>query len=271
MKVVLLCGGSGMKPKVNSAHVPKAMVPIGVRPVIWNIMKYYAHYGHKEFILCLGQNGEMIKDYFLNYNKQNSNDPGLVKLNRNLELPVRDMEDWTLTFLDTGIRSDLSTRLLAAKEYIAGEDMFLANYCDGLTDLPLPAMINWFAELNDKTAAFMCHQPTQSLNIVRRRLDGLVNHISSIRNSGYLINSGYFVFRDAIFDYLKKTKDPVNEPFKHLIDMNRLVSWEHKGFWASLDTFQDKQILDELHAGNNAPWECWKQTAIPKSKIKKYG
>lgn len=259
MKVVLLCGGSGMKPKTSSAQVPKPMVPIGFRPVIWNIMKYYAHFGHTDFILCLGQNGEMIKDYFLSYNKKTSTDSVFKKLNRNLELPVRDMDDWTITFLDTGNSSSLGTRLMAAKKYLNREDMFLLNFCDGLTDLQLPDMLNWFKGLKDKTAAFMVHQPTQSMHIVKRRHDGLVNHHSHIRTSGYFINSGYFVFRHAIFEYLGKGDDPVNGPFQHLIEKNQLVSWEHKGFWANLDTFQDKERLDEVYAKGNAPWELWRK------------
>jgi glucose-1-phosphate cytidylyltransferase len=148
-------------------------------------------------------------------------------------------------------------RLMQVKDHLKGEEVFLANYSDGLTDLHLPSMIDWFDGQKDKTAAFMAFQPTQSFHVVQRQEDGLVTNISHIGTSGMYVNTGYFILRNDIFDYMEWKDELVNQPFQRLIKKQRLVSWEHKGFWASMDTYKDKQTLDEAYAKGNAPWEVW--------------
>lgn len=259
MKVVLFCGGLGMRLREYSDQIPKPMVPIGYRPIIWNIMKYYAHYGHKDFILCLGHKADMIKNYFVNYDETISNDFVFTKGGKDIELLNTDIDDWRITFVDTGINSNIGMRLMAVKDHLKGEEMFLANYSDGLTDLVLPDMIRWFNTCNDKTAAFMAYQPTQSFHVVQRKEDGLVTSISHIGSSGLYINTGYFILRQEIFDNMQKGDELVNQPFQRLIEKNQLMSWEHKGFWASMDTYKDKQTLDEAYAKGNAPWEVWRE------------
>jgi glucose-1-phosphate cytidylyltransferase len=259
MKVVLFCGGLGMRIREYSDQIPKPMVPIGYRPIIWNIMKYYAHYGHKDFILCLGHKADMIKNYFVNYDETISNDFVFTKGGKNIELLNTDIDDWTITFVDTGINSNIGMRLMAVKDHLKNEEVFLANYSDGLTDLQLPAMIDWFNGQKDKTAAFMAYQPTQSFHVVQRQEDGLVKSINHIGTSGLYINTGYFILRHDIFDYMELGDELVNQPFQRLINKNRLVSWEHKGFWASMDTYKDKQTLDEAYAKGKAPWEVWRE------------
>jgi glucose-1-phosphate cytidylyltransferase len=259
MKVVLFCGGLGMRLREYSDQIPKPMVPIGYRPILWNIMKYYAHFGHKDFILCLGHKADMIKNYFVNYDETISNDFVYTKGGKDIELLNSDIDDWRITFVDTGINSNIGMRLMAVKEHLKGEEMFLANYSDGLTDLKLPEMINWFKEQKDKTAAFMAYQPTQSFHVVQRQDDGLVKSINHIGSSGLFINTGYFILRQDIFDYMEKGDELVNQPFQRLIKKNLLMSWQHKGFWASMDTYKDKQTLDEAYAKGNAPWEVWRE------------
>ncbi len=139
MKVVLFCGGMGLRLREFSEAIPKPMVPIGPRPIIWHLMKYYAHFGHKDFILCLGWQGHAIKDYFLNYNECVSNDFVLRQGDR-VQLLRSDISDWTITFVDTGLNSNIAQRLTAVRPYLEGEECFLANYSDGLTDLHLPAL-----------------------------------------------------------------------------------------------------------------------------------
>ncbi len=257
MKVVLFCGGLGMRLREYSDQVPKPMVPIGYRPILWNIMKYYAHYGHKDFILCLGHKADMIKNYFVNYDETISNDFVYTKGGKNIELLNSDIDDWRITFVDTGINSNIGMRLMQVKEHLKGEEFFLANYSDGLTDLDLPSMIDWFGKQEDKTAAFMAYQPTQSFHVVQRQEDGLVKSISHIGASGMYINTGFFILRKDIFDYMEWGDELVNQPFQRLIKKKQLVSWEHNGFWASMDTYKDKQTLDEAYAKGNAPWEVW--------------
>ncbi len=259
MKVVLFCGGMGIRLREFSEQIPKPMVTVGYRPILWNLMKYYASFGHKDFILCLGYKADTIKDYFINYNEMTSNDFVYADGGKNIELLNSDIEDWKITFVDTGITSNIGTRLMSVRKYLKKEEMFLANYSDGLTDLHLPTMIEWFKEQTDKTAAIMAYQPTQSFHVVKRNDDGVVSQISHIGASNLYINTGFFIFRNDIFNYIENGEELVEEPFIRLIEKNRLVSWEHTGFWTSMDTFKDKMKLDEIYSKGNAPWEVWKK------------
>ncbi|MEL7585525.1 MAG: sugar phosphate nucleotidyltransferase [Prolixibacteraceae bacterium] len=257
MKVVLFCGGEGVRLRDYSDQIPKPMVTIGYRPILWNIMKYYASYGHKDFILCLGYRADAIKNYFIHYDETISNDFIYTKGGQSIELVNSDIEDWKITFIDTGMTANVGMRLMQVREYLRGEKVFLANYSDGLTDLHLPSMIDWFEKQKDKTAAFMVYQPTQSFHIVQREEDGAVKNISHIGSAGLHINAGYFIFRNEIFDAMEFGEELVDGPFNRLIEKNKLISWEHKGFWASMDTFKDKKNLDDIYAQGNAPWEVW--------------
>jgi glucose-1-phosphate cytidylyltransferase len=265
MKVVLFCGGMGIRLREYSDQIPKPMVPIGYRPILWNIMKYYASYGHKDFILCLGYKADVIKNYFINYDETSSNDFVYTKGGRNIELLNSDIDDWKITFVDTGANSNIGMRLLQVKEYLKGEKMFLANYSDGLTDMHLPSMIDWF-EKKRKIAAFMTYQPTQSFHVVQQGEDGMVNNINHIGSAGLHINTGYFIFTNEIFNYIEPGDELVEQPFRKLIKEKELISWKHDGFWASMDTFKDKRVLDEIHERGNAPWEIWNKIRKPGKK-----
>lgn len=258
MKVVLFCGGLGMRLRDYSDTIPKPMVSIGYRPILWNIMKYYAHFGHNEFILCLGYKADMIKDYFINYKEYISNDFVFSSGGNSIDLLNKDIEDWKITFVDTGISTNIGSRLLKVKRFLKDDDMFLVNYSDGLTDLCLPKMIEHFKQ-TDKIGSFMSFQPTQSFHVVTLEDDGNVKKISHIGDSGLWINAGYFIFRNEIFDYMKDGEELVNEPFQRLIDKNKLDTYSFDGFWASMDTFKDKQTLDDKYASGDAPWEVWKK------------
>jgi glucose-1-phosphate cytidylyltransferase len=259
MKVVLFCGGQGVRLRDYSDQIPKPMVTVGYRPILWNIMKYYAFYGHKDFILCLGYKADVIKNYFINYDETISNDFVFTNGGKDIELQNSDIHDWRITFVDTGLNANIGMRLMQVKDYLKDEEMFLANYSDGLTDLHLPTMIDWFKEKKDITAAFMSCQSTQSFHFVDKEDDGLVNRISHVGSTPLLINTGYFIFRKNIFDYMEYGDEIVNETFKRLISKNELVSWEHKGFWVSMDTFKDKKTIDDIYDQGNPPWEVWKK------------
>lgn len=266
MKVVLFCGGQGVRLRDYSEQIPKPMVKIGYRPILWNIMKYYASYGHKDFILCLGHRADAIKDYFIHYDETISNDFVYTKGGKNIDLVNSDIDDWKITFVDTGVNSNIGMRLRQVRDYLKDEKMFLANYSDGLTDLHLPSMIDWFTQRKDKTAAFMAYQPTQSFHILQREEDGTVKNISHIGSSDFCINAGYFIFRSNIFDYIEQGDELVEQPFNRLIEQRKLISWEHKGFWASMDTFKDKMNLDDIYARGRAPWEVWNDLESQKKK-----
>src|SRR5258708_27342903 len=158
MKVVLFCGGLGMRIREASESVPKPMVHVGDRPILWHLMKYYAHFGHKDFILCLGYRADVIKNYFVNYNEFMSNDFVLSNGGKDLRVFNSDIHDWTITFVNTGVNANIGQRLKAVEPYLQGEETFLANYSDGLTYLPLPQQIEHFRK-HDKIASFLCVHP----------------------------------------------------------------------------------------------------------------
>ena len=257
MKIVLFCGGLGMRLREHSDSVPKPMVEIGYRPILWHIMKYYAHFGHKDFILCLGYKGDVIKNYFLNYNECISNDFVLTMGSREPKLLNSDIDDWTITFADTGLKSNIGQRLEGVKQYLEDDDIFLANYADGLTDLHLPSMMDYFMK-QDKIAMFVSVKPSHSFHVVTIKDDGdQVSGIEHLTNSSIWMNGGFFIFRKQIFDYIKEGEELVNEPFQRLIKEGQLITYKYDGFWVAMDTFKDKQLLEELHEKGSSPWQVW--------------
>lgn len=260
MKVVLFCGGLGMRLREYSETIPKPMVNIGSRPVLWHVMKYYAHFGHKDFILCLGHGSDFIKNYFLNYNECISNDFTLSKGGKSLQLFNSDIDDWNITFADTGSTSNIGQRLKAVEKYLEGEDVFLANYSDGLTDLPLNEQIDHFVR-EQKVAGFLCVKPNLSLHFITLDARGVVEAIRDVSRSDIRINGGYFVFRKAIFSYISEGEELLHEPFQRLVEQGQLLAYKYDGFWAAMDTFKDKQTLDEIHARGQAPWQVWDRAA----------
>ncbi|HWB14672.1 MAG TPA: sugar phosphate nucleotidyltransferase [Pirellulales bacterium] len=260
MKVVLFCGGLGMRLREYSEAIPKPMVPIGYRPILWHVMKYYAHFGHKDFILCLGWKADVIKNYFLMYDECLSNDFVLSSGGKSVNLLNSDIDDWRITFCDTGTTTSIGQRLLAVERHLAGEETFLANYTDGLTDFPLPDLIDFFHERR-ASAAFLSVRPNHSFHTVNVDEDGLVEQIEAIGSADIWMNGGYFVFGHEIFDHLRGGQDLVEEPFRALMTQRRLHSLKYEGFWSCMDTYKEKAHLDELYANGNAPWEVWKPSA----------
>jgi glucose-1-phosphate cytidylyltransferase len=260
MKVVLFCGGLGMRLREYSESVPKPMVNIGYRPVLWHVMKYYAHHGHRDFILCLGYLGDTIKNYFLNYNEALSNDFVLTNGGRDVQLIQSDIQDWRISFVDTGRNSNIGQRLMAVKKYLEGEEMFLANYSDGLSDMPLPTYLDRF-RTSDKVAGFVCVRPAQSFHVVSVADGGLVTDVRPVQDIDLWVNGGYFVFRKEIFDYMKPGEELVVEPFQRLAAEKKLLAYKYDGFFGCMDTFKEKQQLDDMYASGNTPWEIWKRSA----------
>lgn len=257
MKVVLFCGGQGMRIRDYSDRIPKPMVPIGYQPILWHVMKYYAHYGHKDFILCLGYKADVIKSYFLNYNECLSNDFVISEGGKKVDLLSTDIHDWRITFVDTGINANIGERLRAVVPHLKGEEMFLANYSDGLTDCPLPDFVDFFKK-SGKVASFLCPRPTHSFHVIAMQEDYRISSIEDLNRSNIRINGGYFVFRREIFDHLRPGEELVHEPFHRLIDQGQLIGYPYDGFWMAMDTFKQKQELDEMYSRGEAPWEVWK-------------
>ncbi len=257
MKVVLFCGGLGLRMHPATETVPKPLVPIGEKPILWHLMKYYSYFGHKDFVLCLGYKGDAIKKFFLNYDECLANDFVLTHGGKRRQLLKSDIEDWKITFVETGLNVDIGQRLKAVQKYVEKDETFLANYSDGLTDLPLPKLLD-FCSKHEKIACLLSVKPFYVFHVISTTPEGSVKSICQMTQSNLRINGGYFVFKNKIFDYIKEGEDLVNEPFQRLIKQKELVAYEYDGFWASLDTYKDKQRLDDLISKNNAPWEMWK-------------
>jgi glucose-1-phosphate cytidylyltransferase len=253
MKVVLFCGGLGMRLRDYSETIPKPLVPIGPRPIIWHLMSYYARFGHKDFILCLGHGGTLIKQYFKSYDETVSNDFVYSDGGKTIEVLKRDIADWRITFCETGLRSSIGMRLRAVKQHLAGEEMFLANYSDGLSDLDLDAQIDWFTK-RKKMATFLSVAAPHTFHIVQSDADHHVTKLEAVGRSIVRINGGFFVLRQQIFDVLGEGEDLVLEPFDRLMEKRELLAYPYDGFWRNMDTFKDRQDLEDLWGAGKPPW-----------------
>ncbi len=268
MKVVLFCGGLGLRLRDHSERLPKPMVRIGFRPILWHVMKYYAHFDHKDFVLCLGYKADVVKEYFLTYNEALSNDFVLsgnghsngddIPRGNRVELLGSDIHDWRITFADTGMHANIGERLKAVQGYVGNEDVFLANYGDVLTDVHLPDLVDDFLR-RDAVAAFVCVKPTYTFHVVNTQDDGTVERIDDVNGADIWINGGYMILRKEIFDYLGEGEELVVEPFQRLIKQNLLVGYRYEGFWAPMDTLKDLQHLESLYETGRPAWALWQR------------
>lgn len=236
------------------------MVMLGTRPMLWHLMKYYSHWGHRDFILCLGYRGEVIKEFFANYREWVSNDFVLSNGGRSIELLNRDTEDWRITFVDTGLDTSVGERLLAVREFLREEDVFLANYADGLSDFPLPVMLDALAR-SRAVGAFLTVQPNASFHFVTSDPDGTVTGVRAVEQTNLHINGGFFAFRRQIFDHIRASEDLATDAFGRLIERRLLTTLPYRGFWRCCDTFKDLQTLEALLSPGPAPWELWHRFA----------
>ena len=256
MKVILFCGGEGTRLRYYSDEIPKPLVPIGYRPVLWHVMKYYARFGYKDFILCLGYKEDVIKNYFLNYDESLTNDFVFENGGKDISLLHSDIDDWKITFVDTGRTANIAERLVAVKPYLEDDEVFMANYSDGLTNCPLPELVETHKK-SGAVASFLCIKPYHSFHVVEvGPHDGVVARIQDTTSADFWVNGGYFVFNRKIFDYIEPGEELVNEPFQKLIAEAKLRAHKYTGFWGCMDTYKEKQMLDDLFNNGNAPWVC---------------
>jgi glucose-1-phosphate cytidylyltransferase len=253
MKVVIFCGGLGVRMGEETQRIPKPMITVGKRPILWHIMKWYAQWGHEEFVLCLGYKAETVKQYFLAYNEALSNDFVLSNGGKDVELLGTDISNWKITFADTGMHATIAERLLAVRRYLGDDEYFLATYGDGLTDAPLPDMIERLKSCG-KTALFINVRPMFTAHVIDTDETGTIRSIDDIREANVWINGGYFVFRRDIFEYINPGEELVEEPFKRLVEREEIVAYRYDGFWEPMDTIKDKQRLDSLADSGKPPW-----------------
>jgi glucose-1-phosphate cytidylyltransferase len=263
VKVVIFCGGLGVRMGEETQRIPKPMIEIGGRPILWHIMRYYAAWGHNDFVLCLGYKGDVVKRYFLEYNGAMLND---FVLDRNggstkLELLSQDLEEWRITFVDTGLNATIGERLKAVGPHLNGDETFLATYGDGLTDAPLPDMIETFGE-RGKTAMFLSVRPQFNAHLVSTDEAGNVVAVEDMSRSNVRINGGFFVFRREIVDLIEPGDELVEETFARLIAERELLAYPYEGFFGVMDTIKDRQLLETMHESGQAPWQHLRLDAV---------
>jgi glucose-1-phosphate cytidylyltransferase len=257
MKVVLFCGGQGLRMRDFSNRIPKPLAPIGERPVLWHVMKYYAEHGHKDFVLCLGYGGQQIKDYFINYKEWDSNDFTLEPTSGSVVLHGSDINDWSITFVDTGANSLLGDRLLRVRRFVEDEETFLCNYADSLTDCPIDAVVDQH-HATGATATILAARPTRSLHVLEIDDESKVCHIGPMKDSGMWINGGYMVFNRAIFDVIEPGDELVDQPFRRLVARGKLGAYRYHGNWVGIDTFKDRQEMEDLWTQGHPWWAVWR-------------
>jgi glucose-1-phosphate cytidylyltransferase len=236
--------------------IPKPMGMVGERPLLWHVMRYYAYFGHTDFILCLGYGATAIKDYFLNYDETRSNDFVLENGAREMKLFSTDISDWRITFVDTGLTSEIGERLRRVRRHVDGEAMFLANYADVLTNAPLPDIIARF-ESSSAVAGLLAVPPQSSHHVVDIGGDGLITQVTPMRDLGKWENGGYFIFRPEIFDYLHEGEDLVGDALMRLVPLRRVLAYAYKGYWSPADTVKERAHLEEMYYKGTCPWMIW--------------
>lgn len=261
MKVVIFCGGFGLRMRSEHDPVPKPMARIGERPVLWHVMRYYAHYGHKEFILCLGYGALTVKNYFLDYQEHCSNDFVLSNGGSRIQLLNSDIDGWRITFVDTGIDTPIGERLRRVRPHLGSDEMFLANYGDVLTDAPLDRMVTTFMQ-SGATASLTAVPPQASFHVIRYGHDFCIDAVHSVSELPLRENGGYFIFRPELFNVLHEGDDLVTDAFPRLAATRQLLAIPHDGFWASMDTMKERIYLQQLHEQGRSPWEVWAPRAL---------
>jgi glucose-1-phosphate cytidylyltransferase len=265
MKVVLFCGGLGMRMRDGLTNAPKPMAMIGDRPLMWHVMRYYAHFGHREFVLCLGYGASVVKNFFLNYDETGSNDFVLDGSGR-VELFKTDISDWRITFVDTGLHSEIGERLRRVRRFVEGEDMFLANYADVFTNAPLPDMISRFAA-SDAAISLLAVPPQSSHHVVDVADSGLITQVTPVRDLRQWENGGYFVLRQEIFDYLGEGEDLLGDAIPRLVERRKVLAYPYKGYWTPADTVKERAQLEEMYYRGDCPWMVWDPERSGRARI----
>lgn len=258
MKVVLFCGGYGMCMRDGVDDVPKPMAMVGERPLIWHVMRYYAHFGHKEFILAMGYGARHISRFFLDYDETHSNDfvieAGTVR-------PLNtDISDWRISCLHTGVDTPIGERLRRVREHLGADEYFMANYADVLTDAPLDQIVERLKS-SGAIASLLAVPPQSAFHVVECGDGGMVSDIHSVSTLRLRENGGYFVMHRDLLDELRPGEDLVADCLTRLAHAGQVLAYPYDGFWMPADTVKERVVLDHLARTGQAPWELWRQEA----------
>jgi glucose-1-phosphate cytidylyltransferase len=260
MKVVILCGGKGTRLREETEFRPKPMLPIGDRPILWHIMKTYSHYGFKEFVLCLGYRGEMIKEYFRNY-LWNTCDTTLY-LGRDPEAKFHTRhteEDWKVTLADTGEDSPTGDRVHKIQPYLGADDTFLLTYGDGVGSIDIAASIKFHRDKGKICTVTAVHPPGRFGEVSLNEDSTVRSFHEKPQTEGGYINGGYMVCSRSLFGYLEEPSGVILEeqPLRKLAAEGQLTAYKHEGFWQPMDTYREFALLNHLWDAGNAPWKVW--------------
>lgn len=256
MKVVILAGGLGTRISEESHLKPKPMIEIGDKPILWHIMKSYAHYGYTEFIICLGYKGYVIKEFFSDYFLHMSDVTFDLKNNK-MQIHNNTSEPWKVTLIDTGLHTSTGGRVKKIEPYI-GNEPFLLTYGDGVSDVNITEVVK-FHKKHGKLATITSVQPGGRFGVLDIEED---NRIQSFREKskedGGWINAGFMILQPDVFSYIRDENESFEGyPLETLANTNQLMAYRHTGFWQCMDTLRDKNILEELWERGQAPWKQW--------------
>lgn len=255
MKAVILCGGMGTRLREQTEFMPKPLVEIGGMPILWHVMKIYSHYGVNDFVLCLGYKGNMIKDYFMDFEWM-ANDFTL-HMNSKKDITIHEphnLEDWTVTFADTGLETNTGGRVKRIEKYV-GDEKFFCTYGDGVSNIDISTLLKHH-ESKGKTGTITAIHPMSRYGIIETE-DGMVTSFKEKPRLDGVINGGFFVFEKGIFDYLDDNSVLEQEPLKNLAKDGELAVYEHNNFWKCMDTFKDATELNSIWNSGDVPWRVW--------------
>ena len=257
MKAVILAGGYGTRISEESSVRPKPMVDIGDKPILWHIMKIYSAYDINEFIICCGYKGYMIKEFFANYYTLRSDITFDIK-NNNVTVHQNNVEPWKVTLIDTGEKTMTGGRLKRVREYI-GDETFCLTYGDGVSDLNIRELIDF--HLSQKTISTLTAvQPPGRFGaiILKQDQDKILSFREKPQGDGAWVNGGFFVLEPGVMDYIDGDMTVLEqEPLQRLAHDGMLAAYKHYGFWQSMDTLRDKNVLEDLWKSGHPPWKIW--------------
>jgi len=257
MKVAILAGGLGTRLREETDLLPKPMVKVGGKPMIWHIMKTYANSELKDFVICSGYKGEVIKEYFREFQSFNSDFTVTLGSKANIEYHDNfEEEKWKVTVAETGLNSMTGGRLFKARKYLTG-GTFMCTYGDGVSNINIKKLLE-FHKLHGKIATISTVRPETRFGILDIDSDNLVKSFREKPQSDSWVNAGYFVFEEKIFDYLDENSVLENEPFSQLAKDNQMHAFYHNGFWQPMDTYREFKLLNDLWDSGKAPWKVWK-------------
>lgn len=257
MKVVILCGGQGTRMREETEFRPKPLVDVGGKPILWHIMKTYAHYGHADFICCLGYRANMIKEYFLNYEAMNND--FTIRLGHSHKVSYHNAHeegDFSVTLADTGLNTMTGGRIKRVARHLDG-DLFMATYGDGVCDVPIDKLVE-FHRSHGRLATATTTKPVSRFGTVDVETDGRISQFREKPQIDGWINSGYFVFDRKVIDYIDGDDTVLEkDPLERLADEGQLMAYRHDGFFFPMDTYRDYLALNELWDTDQAPWKVW--------------